>query len=320
MSRRAADATRFTSTSPQAIPRSASTSQSPSTTPSQHVRQRLQERGRSSITGSTIEIPATAAPANETPHQKVARLRAAARQAKLDQETNLDRAIARGRVVADFLHRWTVRSLLFLSGMLAGLCIIYAQSVDEHISPALVASIGIAGYSTFDMLVYNRRKRREWLAQQQAAYETALARAMQARDEGTLTSDQALILNKELALQQADEENKNAKSLARRGKDWLFSGLQREEQRGGRLGVGLAAGARKEGIDATNDAVPTLGVERIGSSEPFLSGINEPQGASAATSLPSGGPLDQMGNASAKEIENQARSWFSWLRRSGDSR
>jgi len=63
-----------------------------------------------------IPIPRGPAPPNETPQEKVARLREAARQAKLGKESTFDKVVARGRVVADFAHRFTTLSLIGFTG------------------------------------------------------------------------------------------------------------------------------------------------------------------------------------------------------------
>jgi hypothetical protein len=66
---------------------------------------------------STILNFADPAPANETPQQKIARLKAASRRAKLAQETTFDKIVIRGRAFADRAHRVTVYSLITISGM-----------------------------------------------------------------------------------------------------------------------------------------------------------------------------------------------------------
>lgn len=88
MPRTPADATRFTATGPHA---------------------------HSKPTATTINLGA-APPPNETPAQKVARLREAARRAKMEQETTWDRVVSRGRVWADRAHKITATSLIALSG------------------------------------------------------------------------------------------------------------------------------------------------------------------------------------------------------------
>jgi len=90
MARSAADATRFTATGPYA-----------SSKPAPRA--------------STISL-SSPAPAGETPQQKVARLKDAARRAKLDQVSGFDKVVARGRVWADRVHRVTALSLITLTG------------------------------------------------------------------------------------------------------------------------------------------------------------------------------------------------------------
>jgi len=97
MSRSAADATRFTSTTPHA-----------SAKPPLSFRPNIQ---------SSSPTPKKSGPAGETPLEKVKRLRAAANAAREAQVTTVDRLILRGRVWADRLHRITTLGLIGLTGM-----------------------------------------------------------------------------------------------------------------------------------------------------------------------------------------------------------
>jgi hypothetical protein len=56
------------------------------------------------------------APAEETPQQKIARLREAARRAKIAQESTFDKVVASGRTWADRAHRATVYGIIAFSG------------------------------------------------------------------------------------------------------------------------------------------------------------------------------------------------------------
>jgi hypothetical protein len=56
------------------------------------------------------------APKNETPQQKVKRLREAANRAKMAQVTRWDYAYLYGRMAADAAHRFTVYGLIFATG------------------------------------------------------------------------------------------------------------------------------------------------------------------------------------------------------------
>src|SRR6266480_4265677 len=64
---------------------------------------------------STVKIGGRAPP-NETPQQKVARLREAARRAKEGQKGSFDKVVARGRVWADRAHKFTPLSLIGFTG------------------------------------------------------------------------------------------------------------------------------------------------------------------------------------------------------------
>jgi hypothetical protein len=56
------------------------------------------------------------APKNETPQQKVKRLREAANRAKMAQITKWDYMYLYGRMTADAVHRFTVYGLIFATG------------------------------------------------------------------------------------------------------------------------------------------------------------------------------------------------------------
>ncbi len=90
MPRSAIDATRFTATGPHA-------------------------HSKSSI--SSTKPHSSSPPPRETPHEKVNRLRNAARKARLDKESKFDKVVARGRVWADRAHKVTTLSLIAATGM-----------------------------------------------------------------------------------------------------------------------------------------------------------------------------------------------------------
>lgn len=93
--RSAADATRFTSTTPHASAKPASSA--------------VPTRGGA-------PKPRTPGPPGETPQQKVARLRAAAQRNRDAQVSGVDKLIVRGRVWADRAHRFTTLTLVGITG------------------------------------------------------------------------------------------------------------------------------------------------------------------------------------------------------------
>ena len=88
-----------------------------------------------------------------------------------------------------------------------------------------------------DMLLHNRRKRNDWLAEQQAKSARDLADAKRAEMAGTITEDQMLLINRERAAVEAAEKKKNRPGVFKRVSEWLFSDLSKEEQKGGRLSL-----------------------------------------------------------------------------------
>ncbi|KAL9087111.1 MAG: hypothetical protein Q9159_003806 [Coniocarpon cinnabarinum] len=276
ISRSAADATRFTATGPSAQSYS---NASPSTTRS-----------------STINIPTSPPPPNETPQQKVERLREAARRAKAGQISTFDRFLQYGRAAADRAHRVTVVGLVSLS----------------------VICTGMAMYSLGDMMVYNRRKRREFFAEQQRNYDVALFKAETAEREGTLTPDLALVLNKERAVRQYEEEQARKGGVFKQAREWLFGGMSASA--GGRLGKGgFEAEEIKriaEGRFAEEDVGNALRQPDVRETRPELM-VKE---AAAVARMEretraSGGLLDDMADAAARDVSERGRSWWSWAMR-----
>ncbi|KAI5293676.1 hypothetical protein KEM52_005322 [Ascosphaera acerosa] len=186
MSRSAADATRFTATGPYAS-------------------SRIQESPLSAASLSTSGA-GWPGPPNETPKQKVERLRAQARAARMAKETTpLDRLIGTGRVWADRLHRVTVFTLLAASGVAGVLTI----------------------YSAGSLVLYNRRQRELWIARQL----DSLAAARRAYLAGTASLEQLELLAKEKeadAQKMAREELKKQR-YTYKARQWLFGDLAKTE-------------------------------------------------------------------------------------------
>ncbi|TKA75803.1 hypothetical protein B0A55_06397 [Friedmanniomyces simplex] len=281
MARSPSDATRFTATGPYA-------SSSPSFGSNPHP----SPAGAHATTLRGTQIDFGSAPANETPQQKIARLRAAASLARRGKESNFDIAVRVGRVWADRAHRVTALSLLGLT-----------------VVSACVATAGIT-----DMLLHNRRRRNEWLAEQQArtARETAEARA--AMKGGRATEEQVLLINRERAAEEAREEKRNRPGVMARVKGWLFSDLSKEEQKGGKLGA-LAAGAGS-GAAAV---VPGKEVEGQKHDRSVLQAVEEKLEANRRqgekveeTVRPFGGPLDRQAQLVVDTASDSSRSWIDW--------
>ena len=241
-------------------------------------------------TSSGSQINFGQAPLGETPQQKIARLRAAAANAKLGKETGFDTAVRVGRVWADRAHKVTAFSLIGLT-VVAG----------------VVATAGIT-----DMLMHNRRRRNEWLAEKKAQSAAELLEARRAQSSGTITEDQMLLINRERVREAAEAEKKNEPGMFKRAGSFLFGGLEKEEQKGGKLG---AAAAKAE------EATQPIKEKILGQDEDpgFLKSVEQKidshrrEGEKVVElAKPLGGPLDRQAQLAADAVTGK-KSWTSWL-------
>lgn len=177
--------TRFTSTTP-------SFSSSPSFTSSQNA------SGAASSSQSPKGSPQASHPAlsPETPQQRVARLRAAHQAKKLAEFSTTDRVLARGRTVADVLHRGTTYTLLGFS----------------------VIASGFAVYGLVSLVSHNRTQKRAWIERELDRLEDARGAFL----AGTASAEQLHLLEQERA---GEEIKKNYEREKQKRKDegWFTS-------------------------------------------------------------------------------------------------
>jgi hypothetical protein len=83
------------------------------------------------------------------------------------------------------------------------------------------------------MMIHNRRKRAEFFTEQKALKASAIQTARLAIDHGVATEDQMAFIRREeehdAELAAAAAAKAAKRGIFRRSKDWLFSGLKREE-------------------------------------------------------------------------------------------
>jgi hypothetical protein len=231
------------------------------------------------------------APPNETPQQKISRLRTAAANAKRGKETVGDTAVRVGRVWADRAHKFTAFSLIGLT-VVAG----------------VVATAGIT-----DMLMHNRRRRNEWLAEKTAQSAAELLEARKAQNTGQITEDQMLVINRARVREAAEAEKKNEPGMFKRAGSFLFGGLEKEEQKGGKLGA--AAAKAEEEMHSLKEKV--MGQEESGSVfkavEQKLDSHRREGEKVLEVVKPMGGPLDRQAQSAANAVSGNENGWFSWL-------
>ncbi|EON65319.1 hypothetical protein W97_04557 [Coniosporium apollinis CBS 100218] len=267
MPRSAADATRFTATGPYAY-------------------------GKPTSRASTIALNSAPAPLNETPQQKVLRLRDAARKARGGQTSTFDRVVTVGRSVADRVHRFTAMTLIGFTG---------------------VASV-VALFSLGDMIIYNRRKRKEWFNDMREKEARELAAAQEAAALGAADEDQILLINRVRAAQEADAAKKSRPGLFKRITGVFYGGLSQEEQQGGKLNTSIVEQAR----DAVSNAGEEVKEEGLGIMRAVEDKRREGEKAIEAHAPQvrvNGGPLDQLGAEASVKSEEAKKSWTSWMTR-----
>lgn len=163
------------------------------------------------------------------------------------------------------------------------------------------------------MLMHNRRRRNEWLAEKQAQSAAELLEARKAKSMGTITEDQMLLINRERVREAAEAEKKNEPGMFKRAGSYLWGGLEKEEQKGGKLG---AAAAKAE------EAAQPVKEQLLGSNEdPGVLKAVEQKVASHRREgekveeivKPLGGPLDRQAESAANAVASSGKSWTSWL-------
>lgn len=260
----------------------------------------------------------------ETPKQKVERLRAQARAARMTQSSSgVDRWIEVGRRVANKTHKGMVYSLIVASGM----CLVplvegpwvganmFSRFWLLHVSPtsgiflfACIATnagfwIGICGvltvYSMVSLTLYNRRQRTLW---HEKEVET-LNQARIAQANGTATPDQLDMVKKEeiaeIVKRNRDEEK--AQKPWAKAKRFLFEKMNPED-----TGATAAQAAPTAAVVGGTDSTQSSVVDAVNAKNAF-------DAASEKTGHPMPGQLDVMAENAERAAKEKSRGWTSWL-------
>lgn len=279
MARSASDATRFTSTGPHAATKPPSGATSFSANPAMPS------------SATQLNFGQSPAPPGETPQQKIARLRAAAALAKQGKESTFDKTVRIGRVWADRAHRVTALSL-----------------VGFTVVAAVVATAGIT-----DMMLHNRRRRKEWFAEKQAESAREFAIAKQAEARGAATEDQMLLINRARAAMEAEEAKKNRPGLFKRAGTWL--GLAEEEKKGGRFSQN-AASVTEFVADSVQEGATSIAQEGRGVLHAVEQKMDESRRHAEnlhQTANPAGGPLDRQAQSAVDSVKSRTPNWTGWF-------
>ncbi|CAG5149767.1 uncharacterized protein ALTATR162_LOCUS2443 [Alternaria atra] len=226
------------------------------------------------------------APKNETPQQKVKRLREAANRAKMAQVTRWDYMYLYGRMAADAAHRFTVYGLIFATGCVGVLA---------------VFSIG-------DMIVYNRRKRAIYFAEEERAQAKILELARSAVASGTATPAQAALVTGIAEEQEAFEKKKAERKAPSKLLWWLHGDWKEEQAIAEQRRLAVEEIKRQEGQGNQNLGIAAAVQEaRANDSTSTFT-------TSTSSTPVVGGPLDNTAEKAVHKVEETGKGWFGWMK------
>jgi hypothetical protein len=170
----------------------------------------------------------------------------------------------------------------------------------------------IAGYTVFtlgDMIMYNRRKKKEWYSEQKNIVKRSLVEALRAEEEGTATADQLLLLKEERdnAAREASRVNKPSIWKTVKGA-FSTEGYKREDK---------AYGDRRQEILDRINAAQEAGTSAGGSSK-ILQAVDEKRREGEKQlekQHVEPGPLDKLAAEAANAATSSSKSWTSWFSR-----
>jgi hypothetical protein len=164
----------------------------------------------------------------------------------------------------------------------------------------VATAVAVAGIT--DMMLHNRRRRREWLAEKQAEAARNLMTAKEAERAGRATEDQLLLINRERVAREAEESKKSRPGVLKR----LFSGTSTEDK-------GVRANAAVAAAETTTGSVAQEGRNLMEAVKESAQ-ANRRQGEKMEEVLrPNGGPLDREAQSAANAASQATKSWTSWL-------
>jgi hypothetical protein len=141
-----------------------------------------------------------------------------------------------------------------------------------------------------EMMIYNRRKRREWSAERESVKAKLLFEAQQAARDGTATEEQITLLAQEREFREKQEEKIRArlaqKGIMTRMSELLIGDLKKEDD----------AAKKADAPSGVVDAVATVATEQ-------------------PNTQTKGGLLDELGQETAQAATQKSKSWSDWIMR-----
>lgn len=168
-------------------------------------------------------------------------------------------------------------------------------------------------------MIYNRKKRAEFFAEQKAKHQAAIYEAKQAKNHGIATEEQIAFLFREEDEDARVARLKQKKGVFKTAKEYLFAGLKKEEE-----GDDIGSSQARLGYESMSEEDDTLGSresDMVRALEDKKLAIQEKARQAFANEKErerSGGPLDRIGtsvNNTGSEGEAPKASWTSFMTR-----
>lgn len=190
-------------------------------------------------------------------------------------------------------------------------------------------------YALGDMMIHNRRKRAEYFAEQKALHSSALFEAQKALRDGIASEEQHQLVEDEFKHMQMVKETKSRPGMFKRGTEWLFSGMKKQDDVAGALVSDELF--KSAAVDSTESAaiIPTRDTVKEESSQVLMAVEDKKNSVKSSAKAAfekerelqkAGGPLDRLGNAAegpyaeggqyaSAEVKKSGGGWTSFMTR-----
>jgi len=182
---------------------------------------------------------------------------------------------------------------------------------------------GVTTYALGDMMIYNRRKRAQFFEEQKAIHASAVHRAKEAIALGTASEEDIKFITREEEHDAQLRAKAEKKGIFGKTKEWLFSGLKKEEE-----GDDVGSSERRLGYEALSEEDDTLGeresdiIRAIEEKKMEVQDKVKRAFADEKERQRTGGALDRLGTEAERAAENTARDdrpksggWTSFMTR-----
>jgi hypothetical protein len=182
----------------------------------------------------------------------------------------------------------------------------------------VVVAGGVTVYALGDMMIYNRKKRAQFFEEHKAKVASAMYTARQAIEMGTATEEQLSFVKLEDEHEALLKAKKEKKGMFTKSKEWLFSGLKKDEE-----GEDFGSSENRLGYEGMSEEDDSMGVREsdivraIEDKKTDIANKARHAFADEREKQRNGGPLDRIGTASENTTQNQespkSGGWTSFM-------